>query len=185
MAGCAPRVGIEYDDPATPPSGDPPVPAPFEVAAVNGLPDGAGQLVAVAAGEAGAVAIGTLEAAAGPEALMVHSSDGSRWERVGVGARFTLTDVAAGPDGFVAVGTRTGDAGQELTAFVVSADGRSWEVLPPEAHDGADAYLEWVAAGPTGGYRAGGRPRSRRRTRHERSWARRRTRHFSSSPRSP
>jgi hypothetical protein len=160
-AGCAPVAGIEYDDPVTPPPAPDSSPGAFEVVAVEGLPGGPGQLVAVADGDAGAVAIGTImEAGAdeggAPEALMLHSLDGTRWERVGVGPEFTLTDVAAGPDGFVAVGTRTGDGGRELTALVVSEDGRSWVTLPPDAHEGAEAYLEWVAAGPQGGYRAGG-----------------------------
>jgi hypothetical protein len=155
VVACAPVAGVEYDDPATPPPGAAPALGPFEVVAADGLPDAAGQLVSVAAGEPGAVAIGTLEEAGQPEALMLFSADGSRWERVGVGPGFTLTDVASGPGGFVAVGTRSADGGQERTAIVISADGRTWEVLPDDARDGADAYLGWVAAGP-GGLRAGG-----------------------------
>lgn len=156
VAGCAPVAGIEYDDPATPPPGKDPAPGAFEVVAVDGLPGGRGELVAVAAGNGGAVAVGTLDETGVSAALMLHSTDGVRWERVGVGPGFALTDVAAGPGGFVAVGTRTGDGGRELTAVVVSADGRSWDVLPAEAYAGGEVYLEWVAAGQAGGFRAGG-----------------------------
>ncbi len=157
VAGCAPLVGVAYPESAAPPAGEAPVPPEFEVVPGEGLPGRLGRLDAVAVGEAGVVAVGeieTVDALAG-EALIMFSADGRTWERVGPGPGLSLTDVAAGPDGFVAVGSRGGDSDQDLAAILVSADGRSWDLLPPDAHPEAEAYLEWVEAGP-GAYRAGG-----------------------------
>lgn len=161
VAGCSPTTGVDLGPAATPPA-DPGL-AVAQLVPVEGIrmPDDPGELVAVAAGPDAVVAVGSAGIPDHSGPLIMRSTDGVGWSRVGPAIGLDLFDVAHGPGGFVAVGTVGEDANASGSAFLHSVDGREWDLLPPEASGGVSAYVWWVSGGE-GGYRAGGMARDGR-----------------------
>jgi hypothetical protein len=132
-------------------------------------------LVDLAAGPAGAVAIGfdgggCCLTPAGPP-VIAYSADGVRWERLEIPTvpeRAFLEDVAATPDGFVIVGSvrhpdeplpasddSTGDADAHTPAVWTSIDGVHWVAATVEGSEARDARITDVAVGADGLYAIG------------------------------
>jgi hypothetical protein len=126
-SGCAP----DERAPATPP----PVPADLELwphvwermELPAQVPDA--QLNAVAAGDAGFVAVGAASTGPGFDGIVWWSADGASWTDVGMALPLDavdITDVAWGPAGWVVVGQRqVADQRWEMLTLV-SADGATW-----------------------------------------------------------
>lgn len=153
VSACGPRAPVV----TAPPEPADAVPWPELVWAKADLPaiqvPGTEHLAAVAADDAGFVAVGFREEAPRRDGVILFSPDGGTWQRVDLGLMLgaldlDLVDVAAGPGGFVAVGSASMDGRPTTTVALRSADGRSWErEALPEA---ADTYVYSVAAGPAG-----------------------------------
>lgn len=119
---------------------------------VERRPGASEHLIAVAASDAGYVAVGYTEVLGRRDALVLVSDDGAAWDRVAVPAvlrDLDLVDVTAGPGGFVAVGSESAPAAPGPVAVVLrSADGRVWERSP--LADGAGTYPYSLAGAPVG-----------------------------------
>ncbi len=137
-------------------------------------PDGftSERVAAVAASEAGFVAVGVAEAIGRAQGQIYFSGDGVEWDRVGVPGTLegvSLLDVAAGPGGFVAIGDVAGDpflASETGIVLFHSPDGRRWERVPDVP--GLVAGLASGIGGGTSGYVALGFTRSGARRDHPR-----------------
>ena len=152
------------------PTVPPPITPPPEVQVADPWPDvtwagsffdepGAGadseRAVAVAASDAGFVAVGVAEDVGAVFGQIWTSSDGIEWERVEPADRFEgigFLDVAAGPGGFVAVGDQMAEPSQgEVPRIVLfrSADGRHWERVPDVA-GASGGFATSIGGGPDG-----------------------------------
>lgn len=143
---------------APPPSDLPPWPEiTWGVSFFGQPPDGftSERVAAVAASEAGFVAVGLAEAVGREQGQVYFSGDGSDWARVGVPAMLegvSLLDVAAGPGGFVAIGDLAGDpflANETRIVLFRSPDGRRWERVP-DVPGMVAGLASGIGGGPTG-----------------------------------
>ena len=148
VLGCSPAPS------PTPPLTPPPVPADVVAwpdivwSPADGVdaddPGEGEQVVAVASGPDGFVAVGYRDEGGDRDGLAWHSPDGEAWTRVGRAGVFghvDLIDVAPAPAGFVAVGVGTLGAAADRphVVFFTSPDGRSWQRLG-DVPGSADTY---------------------------------------------
>ncbi len=162
VLGCAPT-------PSPTPSITPP-PLPADVLpwpdvvwfAADGVAGGEGgngaQVVAVAAGSQGFVAVGWWDDGPARHGLIWFSEDGQSWSSVGAPGQLDsvgLVDVVDTADGFVALGVGAlGAIDRPHAVFLASPDGRSWARLG-QVPGSADTYPEWLASGDDGVIAAG------------------------------
>jgi hypothetical protein len=125
---------------------------------------GAENLISIAHGPAGWIAVGDVVSGAAPRPVVVTSANGVTWQPADTQAAFagpgiSITAVAAGPDGYVVVGSQV-TAGRAFTVLWWSADLRTWiqasnggldgRVQPSAAYAVAAVPASFVAVGTHG-----------------------------------
>lgn len=124
-----------------------------DVADVAGPGDGE-QIMAVASGPGGFVAVGYRDAGGLSDGLIWHSPDGATWTEAGPQdalAHVEIVDVSPAPEGFVAMGIGSLGAANERphVVFFHSPDGRTWQRLG-DVPGSADTFPGSLTGGPGG-----------------------------------